>query len=257
MNRCITCGNGLTGRQKSHCSQICASKTFNAQRVADGRLKGVKKSVKAKAWVENAKEERECAACGNTFMVYRYNVSKHCSPRCGLQMSLGSCKLPLDHPVMIGIATKHRAERIAKIEARVRERELNAYRRIWVSGRCKRCGESFIAEWMSMPDLSRQPQYCSTNCGERSAKDRRNAIKRDAFVANVYRYQIFERDNWICQLCFKPIDRDVKAGELMSVSLDHILALANGGTHEPSNTQTAHFICNSLKGDRDGFAFVA
>jgi hypothetical protein len=30
------------------------------------------------------------------------------------------------------------------------------------------------------------------------------------------------------------------------------VAMAKGGTHEPSNCQTACFICNSIKGDRGG-----
>jgi 5-methylcytosine-specific restriction endonuclease McrA len=31
--------------------------------------------------------------------------------------------------------------------------------------------------------------------------------------------------------------------------LDHILPLAQGGTHEPTNVQCAHFMCNSIKRD--------
>jgi 5-methylcytosine-specific restriction endonuclease McrA len=36
----------------------------------------------------------------------------------------------------------------------------------------------------------------------------------------------------------------------MAPTIDHVLALAAGGTHEMANVQAAHFICNSLKGDR-------
>jgi 5-methylcytosine-specific restriction endonuclease McrA len=30
---------------------------------------------------------------------------------------------------------------------------------------------------------------------------------------------------------------------------DHIVPLAQGGTHEPANVQCAHFLCNSIKSD--------
>jgi 5-methylcytosine-specific restriction endonuclease McrA len=36
----------------------------------------------------------------------------------------------------------------------------------------------------------------------------------------------------------------------MSPTIDHILPLARGGTHEPSNVQAAHFGCNAAKGAR-------
>jgi len=36
----------------------------------------------------------------------------------------------------------------------------------------------------------------------------------------------------------------------MSLSIDHIIPLANGGTHEPKNVQIAHFICNSIKSNK-------
>lgn len=36
----------------------------------------------------------------------------------------------------------------------------------------------------------------------------------------------------------------------LAPTLDHIIPLAAGGTHEPSNCQCAHFSCNSAKGAR-------
>ena len=33
----------------------------------------------------------------------------------------------------------------------------------------------------------------------------------------------------------------------MSLSIDHIIPLSLGGTHEPKNVQVVHLICNSTK----------
>jgi len=30
-------------------------------------------------------------------------------------------------------------------------------------------------------------------------------------------------------------------------TIDHVIPLAQGGTHEPLNCRAAHFLCNSLK----------
>jgi 5-methylcytosine-specific restriction endonuclease McrA len=74
--------------------------------------------------------------------------------------------------------------------------------------------------------------------------NRRRARLLGQFVAPVDPKEIRERDGGICQLCGEPID-DPKQR-----SIDHIVPLALGGTHEPANVQLAHRTCNSRKGPR-------
>jgi 5-methylcytosine-specific restriction endonuclease McrA len=69
-------------------------------------------------------------------------------------------------------------------------------------------------------------------------------------VATVKRADIYERDDWTCYLCGDPVERTEKVPHRLAPTLDHILPLARGGTHEPSNVATAHFICNAMKSDR-------
>lgn len=83
-----------------------------------------------------------------------------------------------------------------------------------------------------------------------ASKQRRRARKRDAFVADVSRSQIFERDRWTCQLCGKRVDRTAVAPQPLAPTLDHIVPLAVGGTHEPANVQLAHAQCNTSKRTR-------
>jgi 5-methylcytosine-specific restriction endonuclease McrA len=64
----------------------------------------------------------------------------------------------------------------------------------------------------------------------------------------VYRSRIYERDGWICQLCHKKVDKNLKWPHPMSASLDHIIpAVDDASTHEPTNVQLAHLRCNSLR----------
>lgn len=51
-----------------------------------------------------------------------------------------------------------------------------------------------------------------------------------------------------CPLCGSAIDRDLMHPDPMSKSLDHIVPLSKGGTHEQSNLQWAHLVCNTRKG---------
>jgi 5-methylcytosine-specific restriction endonuclease McrA len=57
------------------------------------------------------------------------------------------------------------------------------------------------------------------------------------------------RDHNRCGICRKPIR--AKKGP-MRPSIDHIIPLARGGTHELANLQAAHYRCNLSKNDRGG-----
>lgn len=113
---------------------------------------------------------------------------------------------------------------------------------------CVVCGERFATPTTAMT--------CSAECREvkrlddrRAEKQARRARQKDAFVARVYRRKVYERDGWTCQLCNAEVDRTARAPAPLAPTIDHIVPLARGGTHEPANVQTAHFICNSRKRD--------
>lgn len=120
------------------------------------------------------------------------------------------------------------------------------------SYQCSICGVAFLR-------IGRHgaPKACSPACARRTvayremranANQRRRAAKRTGTVETVYRRKVYERDGWRCQLCQRPVKRDALAPDPLSPSLDHIIPLAAGGTHEYRNVQLAHFLCNSRKG---------
>jgi 5-methylcytosine-specific restriction endonuclease McrA len=49
---------------------------------------------------------------------------------------------------------------------------------------------------------------------------------------------IYERDNWLCQLCGTPVDRTKRHPHLDSPSPDHIIPISRGGPHTAENFQT-------------------
>lgn len=111
---------------------------------------------------------------------------------------------------------------------------------------CANCGK----EWEQAPTRGGVHTYCSEACSNEVRGDRRRARKLDAFVAPVSRQRIFERDGWRCGICGKKVDKRKRHPHPMAATLDHIIPLAAGGTHEPANVQCAHARCNSSKRDR-------
>ena len=112
---------------------------------------------------------------------------------------------------------------------------------------------------------SRYATTCSVRCrsivqwGKRLAQPsayqwRHDAEKRarDAgarIIESFDRDEIFDRDSWLCQVCGikcaepDPYDR-------ASATVDHTIALSQGGDHTRANAQTCCLSCNSAKGDR-------
>ena len=98
----------------------------------------------------------------------------------------------------------------------------------------------------------KRTEYCSEVCmkraGKRNQKHKRRIRKKNGFVAPVFKQEICTRDGWRCHICGKKINNRIKHPHPMSLTFDHIIPLAEGGTHEPKNVSIAHMICNSIKG---------
>lgn len=84
-----------------------------------------------------------------------------------------------------------------------------------------------------------------------AADQRRRARKRGAECESFKSREIFDRDGWICGICHEPVDPEVKYPDPRSVSLDHIITLANGGPHTRANTRCSHLSCNIGRNSSD------
>lgn len=140
-----------------------------------------------------------------------------------------------------------------------------------LAGRCSWCDRTCVATARSKSKGSRS--VCSRTCQDALSLYSRGYVaspwrpglydlwtskrRRAARIAMqkgepVHRAEILARDEWTCHLCGDDIPRGVAVPDPLAATLDHIVPLARGGLHDPSNLAAAHFVCNSRKRDRYG-----
>lgn len=119
---------------------------------------------------------------------------------------------------------------------------------------CEHCGKEYYSQKLDQ-------KYCSTAC-KHKAKVRRKGHSRVrqrcrhygvSYEPGITLEKVYERDGGVCKICGKPTDWTDRSwsehfGPLYP-TIDHIVALANGGCHTWGNVQLAHAICNSYKRD--------
>jgi hypothetical protein len=113
---------------------------------------------------------------------------------------------------------------------------------------CLHCGKM-----LSVPpgQIGLPRMYCSAWCQNQRTIQRRGRRYYDPrVIEGVPREFVFNRDNWICQLCSEPVDRSLTYPDLMSASIDHIKFVKDGGLHTLHNVRLAHYICNVRRGAR-------
>ena len=77
--------------------------------------------------------------------------------------------------------------------------------------------------------------------------------KESAFyISPADRLAIYERDGWICQLCFEPVNRDAHYNDNAAPSLDHVecQSWVLIPDHRPENLRLTHRACNCSRGNR-------
>lgn len=82
----------------------------------------------------------------------------------------------------------------------------------------------------------------------RAARSRRRALIRSTSIGVVDLDLLWVRQCAVCALCNQRIDHLLAWPEPMSRSVDHIVPLSKGGTHEQSNLAWTHLVCNLKKG---------
>ncbi len=184
--------------------------------------------------------ERDCGYCGSTFKTTT-RASKGCSVSCGRLLQLhGPPGVKSRALVLVPKREPPRRDHL----------HLRTARRL-TSGRCRVCDQWFISFHLDVT--------CSTECkrkrdrqAKRLHKDKRRAVKRNAYREDVSRRRVFESDSYRCHLCRRKTDTTKQVPHPRAPTIDHVIPLGRGGTHEPSNCRTACFQCNATKSDRGG-----
>lgn len=116
---------------------------------------------------------------------------------------------------------------------------------------CGVCDRTFVTRYTV--------STCSDVCAKakrrddrRAGKGKRRAVKKNAFVQNVSPRKVYAADGYRCHICGKKTDPTKQVPHPKAPTIDHVIPLARGGTHEPANCRTAHFICNTRKSDKGG-----
>lgn len=225
VGKCGHCGGhavrpaGNRGPAPSYCNLKCKSSAANERAKAEGRTKEwSRRRAQRKGPAE--KHSLTCVQCELVFKS-RTRSARFCSKKC---------------------------QRREEYERRIASGQFPEPDRRWINGRCRRCSEWFTVR-ASSANATRS-RHCSERCRLGHKSELRRALLRDAYVADINRIAIFERDGWVCQLCFRPTERAAQVPHLLAPTIDHIIPLAVGGPHEPANAQCAHYSCNSAKGAR-------
>lgn len=180
-------------------------------------------------------------------------------PTSGRQISLHCivCDAPYTY------VTKARGRYVRFCSAVCREKR---NKRTLVEIPCKTCGTMFLPRRVSREGRAKGlAAYCSLKCRpqsqpvdpvEKAALDRMHnqrsyaRVKGAEVIERIDDREIFKRDGWRCGICKEPVDPNLKFPHHYAVCIDHIVPLAHGGQHVRTNLQCAHWLCNSLKGDR-------
>lgn len=91
----------------------------------------------------------------------------------------------------------------------------------------------------------------------RRAKRKRRALKLGVESEPYTLAEISLRDGYRCGLCDQKVPMDRVVPHSKAPTIDHIVPLSRGGDDIRANVQLAHFLCNSLKGDRGGYEQLA
>lgn len=259
------------GERRSNCKRLCEAPGCDHPHLAKGFCRRHYNEAHPR------KKRAETVTCVVCAAVYTRDYSgpsrqaKHlptCSYECRAIVSYGWKEpLPDDHWARwYGATTRIAYTRCSYCNALVTHdpRQSSIYcekhnkdsRPRFVSAQCVECGDWFIGDRHKYYSAGGGLPHCSDQCSARRnrriGKERRRALKRDAYRANVPRRQVYEADGWRCHICGKKVKRRSQVPDPMAPTIDHVVPLAQGGTHEPANCRTAHFICNARKGDRGG-----
>lgn len=247
---CVQCGSEYSPRSSraKYCSKPCANRAADAKRKASGAKAEAKKRYEARRKAGQLSPNATCEQCSTPFRKQTATqLGRFCTPSCHHAWLRSQ-------PTYQSKGDRRRASAQHKMD-KAQEGTIGQHQ--WIAGACQSCGDTYIVR----PTGGKYPEaYCSKGCRAREIRHRRRARMRTPIPTptptRVIRAKVYERDQWTCQLCSEPVRMDMvhtlgtPKPHPLAPTIDHVIPLARGGTHDMDNVQTAHFMCNCLKSDR-------
>ena len=275
MRKCLYCG---TYFEEQKYQRFCSEKCKHEQRLLKQRAKrkekiqcrGYKPRRSHLEWTDDDVQNRINTKSDKMIYIGGYVDSEswiylYCSD-CGQSFRWNAGGLRKQRPIICNncrhiISDVNNKTHRTDIEERKRiKRELREQQQTSIKTRlCKECGNEFIVKRNSGSGY----YYCSVEC-RKKAQNREHYIKRRIKLKTITRddgisiKRIMKRDGNLCWICNKPVDvtdYEVRDDGVFLAgpnypSIDHVQALANGGSHTWGNTRLAHRRCNWEKSDK-------
>lgn len=269
---CIDCGKDITGtRGGAKSCPECRVCTVNG--CSKPRRTRKMCNMHAKRVDIHGTPHQKCPTCGEEMPVYNGSAiycSEDCRPRCRVEKcdqpyysSKGYCRrhaeLVRNHGRPVGTrewtpradeytclvcGTLFQSNGISRQFCHVNCQGLyNRYNGQVPSldFNCGMCGEHIIHGKDGI--WSRRDRLICSRC--KSSSNARHGTSAGALAL---------RDGNTCKLCGEEVDMTLRFPDRMAGTVDHILPVSRGGTHDPENLQLAHQSCNSKKQARMDFA---
>lgn len=194
----------------------------------------------------------KCLTCGDVFIktAHNYTANKSDTPTCSkcvmTEKAKKKEKAKSDRSITVNKTVAKRYAKSLKVLNRLRTYE------------CKHCGMSYTIAQGSKT-------YCSASCRNKSYNKlseirRQRKLKANGKVENISLPVLFKRDKGVCHICGEKCDYndcEWKGSVFYAYdnypSIDHVVALSLGGTHEWTNVRLAHRRCNSIKSDATAY----
>lgn len=193
---------------------------------------------------------RECRYCGNSFVrASKGEPTKYCNHDCRRaevrRRDREYCKKPRDTS-RLPMCSAHGCDTRSVSKGLCFKHYFRDRANGSMSLRCGWCGELKASDGRG---------YCAgcAMAARRATASKRNADRRSKVSSGdrIDPIRVFERDGWRCHLCGRATPKRLRGtARPRAPELDHIVTLADGGTHTWGNVACACRECNSNKGAR-------
>lgn len=203
-----------------------------------------------------------CEVCGTRFR-RSYAQQRTCSRRCGMKLQVANrppAPTKIREPRLLRACSECRAELPATGRVRVacsrdcsnaRAARLAREARRARGRSCRTCGVHLDASRLRSPNCA-ECSVALERASLRRCRSRRRARERLLVAEHYTLAEIAARDRFTCGICRKRVAMTKIVPHPKAPTIDHLIPISEGGDDVKANVRLAHFLCNSVRGNRGG-----